>query len=82
MNTGCWACGGIVRATHGLIRSHYPPDVNCLWTISVAEGYVIRMNFFDFQLQRPHQGKCEDFLRVRKTLAVKTVLSCFVFLMC
>jgi cubilin len=49
-------CGGILRASHGVITSPghpevYPHGVTCTWVIRGEPGQVVRLNFVSFSLE-------------------------------
>jgi len=63
------ACGGILRATTGLIKppksnALYLPNQNCTWYITVTSGTAVRLTFTQFNLEA--SNACQnDYVLVR-----------------
>ncbi|XP_020788612.1 dorsal-ventral patterning tolloid-like protein 1 isoform X1 [Boleophthalmus pectinirostris] len=62
-------CGGDITKDSGQIQSpNYPddyrPSKECVWRISVSEGYHVGLNFQAFEIER-HDSCAYDYLEVR-----------------
>ncbi|XP_043928446.1 suppressor of tumorigenicity 14 protein homolog [Protopterus annectens] len=60
-------CGGSLSSWNGTITSpyypsHYPPNVDCTWTIKAPVGYSLMLDIFvvDIQDKSPGSSKCDN----------------------
>ncbi|XP_064190205.1 cubilin [Anguilla rostrata] len=63
-------CGGDLHMESGAFNSPnfpgaYPPNVECVWTMTSSPGNRLQLSFITFQLQ-PSSGCSSDFLEVRE----------------
>ena len=63
------SCGEEVFGTEGEIKtpnypSFYGANLNCVWTIQVAEDQSISMTFLDFKVDS-ESGECKDKFKVK-----------------
>ncbi|KAF4071592.1 hypothetical protein AMELA_G00275250 [Ameiurus melas] len=71
-------CGGDVNKDSGQIQSpNYPddyrPSKECVWRISVSEGYSVGLSFQAFEIER-HDSCAYDYLEVRDGLSESSPL--------
>ena len=68
-----FTCGGVLTGTSGIIQSpdypySYPPNVECIWNIKVAEGSRISLNFTDIDIESDEKCITGDYIMVGDTL--------------
>ncbi|XP_033637278.1 tolloid-like protein 2 [Asterias rubens] len=72
--TNVGTCGGTIFKSFGQITSpHYPepfvPNTTCDWSISVGEGFALKLTFVDIDLEPDKDGQCPgDYIEVRDGL--------------
>uniref|UniRef100_A0A4W4EYL9 Metalloendopeptidase n=1 Tax=Electrophorus electricus TaxID=8005 RepID=A0A4W4EYL9_ELEEL len=71
-------CGGEISKDAGQIQSpNYPddyrPSKECVWRITVAEGYSVGLSFQAFEIER-HDSCAYDYLEVRDSLSENSPL--------
>ncbi|XP_078367735.1 bone morphogenetic protein 1-like [Oculina patagonica] len=44
---------------------YYPPDLNCVWLITVPEGNTVEFSFDRFDLDFPDNHGCKDYVQIR-----------------
>ena len=62
-------CGGNYSGDYGEIFSPYwpfvyPQNLDCLYTISVPEGFIVELEFSDFNLSSSDSGTSMDYIKV------------------
>ncbi|XP_039269210.2 uncharacterized protein LOC120344168 isoform X2 [Styela clava] len=65
------SCGGLHDEMSGTIESpgypnNYPPDQYCKWDIPKKDNYYIIITTDDFLLDEAYDGKCLDYLSIKK----------------
>ena len=62
-------CGGEIFRDEGRLSSpnypdYYKPNKNCLWKITVQEGYSVALEFHSFEVEN-HDSCVYDYLEIR-----------------
>ena len=76
------ACGGNYSQVSGVVQSpnypkNYPTDAFCQWTIKVSEGYKIRLEFIDLDVERDISCRYDYILVLDGPLSKPTELGKF-----
>ncbi|KAJ8276925.1 hypothetical protein GJAV_G00069430 [Gymnothorax javanicus] len=75
------ACGGALHMESGAFNSPnfpgaYPPNVECVWTMTSSPGNRLQLSFISFQLQGSY-GCNTDYLEIREGDATGTLVGRF-----
>lgn len=59
-----------LSGTYGTLESpkegsSYPPNMRCDWLITVTEGKIVKLSFYEFQLESDYGSCSEDYVEVR-----------------